>query len=218
MDDPRTHEFRIRYTRPRKDATPARWRDDIAAFGQWLGNRVVEHSAGKLWIPRAPLLLVLLLFSWRHLQDPAYQSLFGGLNLGIHEAGHLFLGWFGSELLAALGGTVFQLAAPLATAVMFYRQRDFFAITVAVFWLGDNLASIAPYVADARWQVLELVSPVSGNPDHDWNTILGTLGLLGQDQLLAGLFRWSGLLVMAAGLVGGAAVLRVMATATRPRR
>lgn len=95
---------------------------------------------------------------------------------------------------------------------MFYRQRDVFAITVAAFWLGDNLASVAPYAADARWQLLNLVSPVSGNPEHDWNVILGTLGILQHDATIGNLCRWSGLGTMAAALLAGAWTMRVMAT------
>ena len=36
----------------------------------------------------------------RHLGDSEYGSIFAGLNLAMHEAGHLFFMWFGRDFLA----------------------------------------------------------------------------------------------------------------------
>jgi hypothetical protein len=103
-----------------------------------------------------------------------------------------------------------QCACPIVTGIMFYKKRDFFVISVACFWLGTNFAHIAPY---ARAQMLPLVSLFQGAPGHDWNYLLGTLGLLGQDRVIGGAFQVAGVLTMGAGFLGGLWVLRVMATA-----
>ena len=143
--------------------------------------------------------------------DSEYQSIFGGINLAIHEGGHLFFMWFGSDFLAVTGGTLLQCLCPIVTGIMFYKQRDFFAIALACFWLGTNLAHIAPYAADARAQLLPLVSPFPGAPGHDWNYLLGGLGLLRQDQIIGGAFQIAGILTMGVGFLGGIWLLRVMA-------
>jgi hypothetical protein len=172
---------------------------------------MAEASPGKVWWYRAPLLLPLAWILYRHTESEAYASIFEGLNLVIHEAGHLVFMWSGSDFLTVAGGTLLQCLCPILAGIMFYRQRDFFAIAVSLFWLGTNFAHIAPYAADARAQLLPLVSPASGAPGHDWNYLLGTLGLLRQDQAVGAAFRGAGLLTMAAGVAAGVWVLRVMA-------
>ena len=169
-------------------------------------------SSGKVWWYRAPLLVPLVWIFCRHLVDSEYGSIFAGLNLAIHEGGHLFFMWFGNDFLAVAGGTILQCVCPIVTGIMFYKQRDFFAIGVACFWLGTNFAHIAPYAADARAQMLPLVSPFPGAPGHDWNYLLGTVGLLGQDQIIGGAFQVAGILTMGAGILGGVWVLRLMAS------
>ena len=57
-----------------------------------------------------------------------YSSIFDGINLVIHEAGHLAFSYFG-ELLEIAGGTILQLMAPIVAAFAFYRQKDYFAVT-----------------------------------------------------------------------------------------
>ena len=176
-------------------------------------DATIEASLGKVWWYRSPLLLPVAWIFYRHVTDSEYGSIFAGINLAIHEGGHLFFMWFGIDFITVAGGTFLQCVCPIVTGIMFYKQRDFFAISVACFWLGTNFAHIAPYAADARAQVLPLVSPFQGAPGHDWNYLLGTLGLLDQDGLIGGAFQVAGLLTMGAGLLGGLWVLRVMATA-----
>ena len=170
-----------------------------------------EASRGKVWWYRIPLLVPFAWIFYRYLVDSEYQSIFAGINLAIHEGGHLFFMWFGSDFLAVAGGTILQCLCPIVTGIMFQRQRDFFAVGIACFWLGTNFAHIAPYVADARAQMLPLVSPFPGAPGHDWNYLLGTLGLLRQDRVIGGVFRVAGTVTMGAGLFGSSWVLRVMA-------
>jgi len=53
--------------------------------------------------------------------------------------------------MSILGGSFWQLAAPLISAVMFFlRQRDYFAISVCFMWLGISLFRMALYMEDAR--------------------------------------------------------------------
>ena len=176
-----------------------------------LHDETIAASRGKVWWYRIPLLIPLAWIFYRHLGDSEYGSIFAGLNLAIHEGGHLFFLWFGSDFLAVAGGTILQCLCPIAAGIMFYKQRDFFAIGIACFWLGTNFAHIGPYAADARAQMLPLVSTFQGAPGHDWNYLLGVLGLLHQDRVIGGAFRVAGILTMGAGIWVGGWVLRVMA-------
>lgn len=175
-----------------------------------LRTRIREDCRGKSPALRTLLLVPLALFYWGLLRDSGHRTIVSGINLVIHEGGHLFFVWFGHELLTVAGGTVFQVAVPALVAVMFFRQRDPFGAAVAVFWVGLSLAEVAPYAADARSQLLPLVSPFPGAPVHDWTYLLGRADLLARDQLVGKAFHQAGTLVMTLGLVSAAYVLRTM--------
>ncbi len=164
---------------------------------------------GRYWPLRALLLAWLSYVGVRHLVDPGYTSLFGGINLGIHEAGHVVTGCMG-QFICAAAGTVFQLAAPLFSAAMFLKMRDYFAMTVCGAWLSDNLYGVALYVGDARAMELDLVSVGGGDAYHDWNYLLDMLGLLPADSALAALLRIAAFAVMWASVAAGGAMCVAM--------
>jgi hypothetical protein len=172
-----------------------------------LRARVLERLAPTTGLARAgriALLLVLSWFSLRHLGDPAFQGIYGGLNLALHEAGHLVFQWFGSAGLAAAGGTLFHLICVGAVGVAFWRQRDPFAVSVAIWWSGTVFVGAGHYAADARRQVLPLVTVGDGPAGHDWYTILEGIGLLAWDQQVGGVLRGSGLALLVTGVAAGA--------------
>jgi len=41
-------------------------------------------------------------------------------------------------------------SVPIACLVAFWRRRDRFGAAVAVWWAGQNLVDLAPYINDAR--------------------------------------------------------------------
>ncbi|MCA9002793.1 MAG: hypothetical protein KDB61_12775, partial [Planctomycetes bacterium] len=164
-----------------------------------LWNRWIQDMrmacVGQSAVARIPVLLVLAYWGLRHMLDPEYTTLFAGINLGIHEAGHEVFRGAGEFLLAA-GGTILQCMAPLAAAGVFFRQKDYFAVSFALFWLADNLFSVAQYMGDARALNLPRVSMertigwANGDPSgHDWHYMLRELGLLSADRVLAGALR-----------------------------
>jgi len=160
----------------------------------------------------------------RHLgSDESYRSLFDSLNFGVHELGHELFQPLG-EWLHTAGGTVTQLAAPLFGLVMFHRQRDWFAVSIALAWLATNLFGIAVYMGDARARELPLASPHTGVMSggdargvigHDWEYLLGHAHVLHLDTVLAGLVHTAAVVTMALGLGFGAWLLAHM---LRPRR
>ncbi len=172
-----------------------------------LRESVREWCRGKWWAPRGPLLVWMAYVAARHFLDDDYTSILGALNLGIHEAGHLLFGWLSWDFLTAAGGTLLQLAAPLASAWMFTRQPDYFATAFCGTWLATNLYNVATYVADARAQDLPLVSVGGGEVSHDWSYMLGALHLLEWDTRLAGLVRLAAFLVAWSSVAAGARLL-----------
>lgn len=122
----------------------------------------------------------LLVYGGYGLSHQGQGSLIDGVDLAIHETGHLVFGPFG-EFFGVAGGTLFQLLMPALFVGYFVRQRDHYAASVALWWVAQNCGHIAVYVADARAQELPLV----GGGEHDWDYILGRLGLLAHDHGIA---------------------------------
>jgi hypothetical protein len=170
-----------------------------------------EWARGRQWLPRALLLLVCAWIFYRHLQDPFYGGIVKGLNLAIHEIGHVMFGFVG-EFIGIAGGTILQLAAPAITVWLFYRQRDFFAIAIALCWLGTSLFDVAVYAADARAGDLPLVGLGDGDPQHDWFILLAETDLLNHDKTIGGIFRAFGILSFLGGLLFGGWLVKTSAT------
>jgi len=117
-------------------------------------------------------------------------------NLALHEAGHPLTGLFSSRA-SVYGGTLFQLAFPVAVAVHFHRRGQAAGAAAGAVWLGENLLNVARYMADARVQALPLV----GGGDHDWAEIFGRWRILHLDTRVAGLTRVAAVLLIAGSLV-----------------
>ncbi len=122
-----------------------------------------------------------------------------GVDLGIHEFGHLATFWAPWRVTAS-AGSVFQVAVPLALAAYFgFSRREWWAAAPLLAWAGASARNIAVYIADAPYQRLELW----GGPGvlHDWAQLLA-----GTPMRLAGAIAWT---VNAAGWVAIAAALGV---------
>lgn len=147
-------------------------------------------------------------------------------DLVFHEAGHVFFMFFG-DTLHSLGGSIMQLLIPTVCLVAFVsRYRDPVGAAVSLWWIGQNLISMAPYINDARPQRLVLLGGVTGRDApgyHDWNTVLTNLDLLEWDGSLAMAAHGIGsLLIIASSLWAGMLVLQAFfawqAPAASPRR
>ena len=138
--------------------------------------------------------LACLGFHW--LGDEGWVPLLDSANLALHEAGHPLVGIF-SARATVYGGTLFQLAFPLAAAGHFHRVANPSGVAASLVWVGENLFNIARYMADARAQDLPLV----GNGDHDWAEIFGRWGVLPLDGRIAGLTRGIGVVLILGAVV-----------------
>jgi hypothetical protein len=147
----------------------------------------------------------------RHGIDDAYLygSVMHLVHLPFHEAGHVILAPFG-RFLGVLGGSLFQVAVPLVCgAALLFKTRDAFGAAVTVWWAGQSLMDLAPYIADARALQLVLLGGRTGAEveGHDWEYLLQTLGWLHRDHALGRLSFVLGASLMLAALAWGAAVV-----------
>ncbi len=134
---------------------------------------LIEASTGHRWVP---------------ILDHA--------NLAFHEAGHPIVGLF-SERLAVYGGTLGQLAFPVAATVAFWSRRNTLGFALCFAWTCENLLNIATYMADARAMQLPLVGGLDPQTSHDWHEIFSRWGMLDLDKAWAALNR---LIAWVAGL------------------
>ena len=118
-------------------------------------------------------------------------------NLVIHEGGHNLFVWFGPTL-HVWGGTLLQWMVPFLLAVYFFAHRQTTGFVFSLFFFFENWLYTATYMADARAQVLPLVT--TGNAEfaeHDWFRIFTDLGVLGYDTKIAAVVRligWCGMI------------------------
>ena len=187
-----------------------------AAAPGWLDD-AADWSAGRLWQWRLPLLVVLAWIGVRHLAEPEYWSIFMGLTLALHEIGHILFAPFG-ETMSVAGGSITQLLAPVAAALVLRRQRDWFGVAVAGCWLAFSLANLGTYIGDARAGELPLVSVgESEEVIHDWNYLLDLAGWLHLDASFARFARVlsGGTLLLSVGF-GGWLCRRMMTARPTP--
>jgi hypothetical protein len=100
------------------------------------------------------------------------------VDLVIHEAGHFFFIMFG-RFIYTLGGTLMQLIIPLLIYFYFLKNGYRTGAQIALLWLGQNFINISVYAADARAKVLPLLG--GKNVYHDWEYMLGEIGILQYD-------------------------------------
>jgi len=137
------------------------------------------------------------------------------VNLVFHEAGHVIFGFFG-RFVAVLGGSLNQVLVPAVCTGVFLARRQYGAAAVTLFWTGESLADVAVYVADGRAMALPLLAD---GALHDWNYILGNLGLLQAAEWLGRVTFGLGALTMLAALamLGRDAWTHMLSSETRNR-
>ena len=109
-------------------------------------------------------------------------------NLVFHEAGHPLIGLLSSRL-AVYGGTIFQLAIPVAVAISFWSRRHTLGFACGVAWVCENLLNVSTYMADARALELPLIGGLDPELYHDWREIFRRWNMLELDTTWAGLNR-----------------------------
>jgi hypothetical protein len=178
------------------------------AFAPPLPQRAaVDPLRRPAWVAKCVLLTALVVWTWLFATAPAGAAANSWLhlpNLVFHEAGHVLFAVFG-RFVSVLGGSLLQFALPLALAVVFLRQHDRTGAAVCVWWAGENLLDLAPYIADARALQLVLLGGKTGAEveGHDWEYLLTQLGWLRFDRVLGLWVYRVGLLMMVAAVIFG---------------
>jgi hypothetical protein len=165
--------------------------------------------AERRW--RLALTLVLAVYGWLCLRQPAEYRWLDSLDLAIHETGHLIFA-LGGQTAGILGGTLMQLLVPAALTLALWRSGDRHGATVPLWWLGQNCWNISVYIRDARAQQL----PLLGGGEHDWTYLLSLWDLLDQDQVLGGAVYLIGFLLYVAAIGGGWLLLRTRSPQPSP--
>lgn len=132
--------------------------------------------------------------------SPSTHRFLDGVDLVFHEAGHVFFAVLG-EFIGVLGGSLMQVLVPAVAAGALLSQRQPYSACVVLIWLGQSLFNVSVYVRDARQQVLPLLG--GEGTIHDWGFLLGRLGLLRWDGVLANAVYLLGLAAVLAGILGG---------------
>jgi hypothetical protein len=125
--------------------------------------------------------------------------LIDGVNLVIHEAGHLIFQLFG-EFMTIAGGSLFQVIMPALFVGYFCYQRNFYSASLVLFWVGESILNVSVYAADAATLQLPLLG--GEGTLHDWNYLLTNLNLLSATTQVAGVIRLLGTIVIALAAVG----------------
>ncbi len=176
----------------------------------------VAFFAGRLIV-----FILLLIWSVKFFQSSIADNYMGKsfmhlVNLPFHEAGHLVFLPFG-KVLHSLGGSLGQIIMPLVCAlVLLIGTRDTFGASIALWWTGESMLDMAPYIDDARSMTLPLLGGNTGSSApygfHDWNFVLSELNLLRYDHLFANIAFTGGRLIMSLALLWGLALLVRQAT------
>ncbi len=132
--------------------------------------------------------VVVVAWAWLSFSRNGWVPFLSGVDLGVHEFGHLLFAW-SPPLMVSLAGSLVQVAAPAALAGYFWWRRDRLAVVLLVAWLGMSLNSVAVYVHDATRMVLPLFGDDGTGSGHDWRNILADLGWLSHADALAAAVR-----------------------------
>lgn len=118
------------------------------------------------------------------------------VDLPIHETGHLVFRPFGEFIMFA-GGTIFQIVMPAVFVGYFVWKEKYYSAAFVLFWVGQSFLNIHVYASDA----VQMVLPLVGGGEHDWNYLLTQTGLLDSTKTVADIFRVIGTLVILAASV-----------------
>ncbi len=144
------------------------------------------------------LFILFIFFSFKLLFTPQPWIVLDGANLLFHEAGHLIFLPFG-QFAHMIGGSLFQILLPCIFLFYFLYRYNFFASSVILFWIGDNIINVSVYMKDA--QAMQLPLLIEGT-FHDWNWIFSQLGILWASNIVGGIFYYVGAICLIISLTG----------------
>ncbi len=148
-----------------------------------------EQPDKTVLLAQALVLAVMVLWgirlvSYKVMTAEIMGSFLHTADLPIHEFGHVLFRPFGQWMMY-LGGSLFQCLLPFLVGVAFiWKQRNPFGAAFCLWWTGENVLDVAPYIYDAKLMALPLVGEWNDAVAemhvlrHDWHNILGPLDLV----------------------------------------
>jgi hypothetical protein len=204
------------------NAAPAVRPDEASedeAEGGWSRLRqavtyVDPHTDRMLFWCRGALYVAFFAWGWYFLlldyhTNEIGQSFMHRVNLVFHEAGHVIFRAFG-QFMHVLGGSLAQLLVPAVVIVaLVWKNRDNFGASLGLWWFGQSLKDLVPYINDARDLQLQLLTGHSQSvPEtHDWANILLDLHLIFHEKGIAKGADVIGNLILIVALAWGAYIL-----------
>ncbi len=175
----------------------------INAFVKNIDARIRHHRIRKQAINYLKLILIAVagLYGAYCSRLPYEYGFIDGVDTLFHEAGHPLFGFFGSDFLMVLGGTLMQLIMPGIVILYFFFTRQKFSGAVSGVWLSQNLFNIANYANDAMLMELPLVG--NGDRVHDWNYMLTEFGMLNKDYLISLAIHRAGVIMLVVSVAAG---------------
>ncbi|HVQ36934.1 MAG TPA: hypothetical protein VMS31_05350 [Pyrinomonadaceae bacterium] len=157
-----------------------------------------SDSPGFSRLKLAVAVIASLYFLWCA-YDPYQWHLIDGVNLVIHEAGHLVFSPFGEFMMIA-GGSLFQVIMPALFVGYFWYNGKYYSAALVLFWVGESILNVSVYAGDS----VALQLPLLGGQDsmHDWNYLLSSLNLLQSTSKVAGAIRLLGTVIIAVAALG----------------
>lgn len=194
---------------------------------QYLATLIQDFKQHLLYVPSnfskprfyINLIIYVSFFVWgwsfivaNHYSAELNNSFMHLINLVFHEAGHVIFRLLG-DFMAILGGSLLQLVVPVVFLFSFIKAKDTFAASIMLWWFAQSMMDLVAYIDDAQRQEMWLLGGVQGKDlpgIHDWNNILGQLGLLNYAHFLAVLVSWLAIFIMLLALFWGAVLLKKM--------
>ena len=185
----------------------------------WLDRLLLVPRVGNLnFYGRCAAFALCFVWGWRIYAMDVGTGEMGAsfmhlIVLPIHEAGHVLFIPLG-RFMSVLGGSLMQVLLPLTLMASFVfgfggSRRDNFAASLMLWWAAMAIIDSAPYIWDAYDPQMMLLDGKTGaeSDGHDWQNILGDLGLIKRAHLIGTLAHKLGLIVMLFAHAWGAALL-----------
>jgi len=135
----------------------------------------------------------IIFFIYLKNNKDGYAGILDNFNLIIHEAGHVIFSPFG-HTMHLWGGTLLECIVPVAFLISFWRSKQPAGVAFSGIWLGENFLYISHYILDAMPMKLPLLG--GANSIHDWNAILGNMGILHHYKIIGRIVFALGWLIM----------------------
>ena len=101
---------------------------------------------------------------------------------------------FAPAIITAASGSIGEVGFCILLVVAAWRGKSYFAVVFTGLWLMLGLMSAGAYIADAKAQLIPLIS-MGETAKHDWNFVLSQIGWLNACTQIGGAISLAGMVV-----------------------